>query len=723
MSTEPGAVEQLRLTVTASFTAEPLEAAITFWARQLGLSLSLRFAPSGQVLAQLLDPDSTLAGNPDGINLVLLRLEDFRPDGAPAPGERELAELAAALRIAAARGSGQLLLAVCPGPPGGGTRPDLGRSLLASVAASPAIHVLDPELTAARYPTTDYADEFAYQLGQVPYTPAYFAALGTALVREIQAIGTPRPKLLVVDCDQTLWDGVVGEDGPDGVRIGPDRRELQQFLVDQHDAGRLVCLCSKNLPADLWAVFDRHPDAPLTRAHLAGARINWQPKSANVRELAAELGVALDSVVFLDDNPVECAELRAALPAVLALPVPAEAGAAVRFLRHCWPLDAPQVTEDDRHRTARYHQERQRQAWREEAPTLAAFLAGLRLTVTISPLQAGDLAQVARAAQLTQRTNQFNLATTRHTPAELAAQATRWSVVDVSDRFGEYGLTGLVRASVGADALVVDALLLSCRVLGRGVEHRVLAYLGKLACDHGVAVVELAYRPTDRNQVARVFLARIAGAPVRVESGTWWYAIPADTAAAATPAAAPAAESNGGAAAPDPVPAVGGPDRPGTPPAGGAAGPLVTRIATTLATPAQLLAAIEADRVAQAQLPGPGSWQPGPVEAEIAKRWTELLRRSPTAATDNFFALGGQSLQVVQFMAWVRERFGVELPVDRLFTSTFTVADAAAAITQRQLDQVAGHFGQVSAAQAEELLEAVERLSDAEIDALLAAEE
>jgi FkbH-like protein len=660
-------LDPIPVVVAASFTAGPLGDVLDFWSAELGVRFDVTFAPDGQVFQQLLDPAAALARNTNGFNVVLVRPADLGDGAADAA-----ADLAAAIHAAADRSPAPLLVAACPPVPAGFTlavdRPNV------------------VTVTTDAYPVTDVADAYAERVGGIPFTPTFFAALGTALVRAAHARLTPRPKALVVDCDHTLWDGVVGEDGPAGVSIGPDRQELHRFLADQHDTGRLICLCSKNSEADVAAVFESRSEMGLRTGQLAATRVNWRPKSANLRELADELGVGLDSVVFLDDSPIECAEVRAGCPEALTLQVPREPAHALAFLRHCWPLDTGPVTDEDRHRTERHHQEKQRRQLRSASMSLADFLSRLDVRVRVEPAR---LEQHARIAQLTQRTNQFNLTGRRYTAADLPHLGLSCLTVDVTDRFGAYGLVGAVLYEVAGDALRVDSFLLSCRVLGRGVEHRMLAHLGALALDLGADRVILPFVPNTRNQPARDFLDQVAST---VDGG---YELTASAAAAVC--------HRPDATAPPPVPVAA---RSGEPPMDWR---LVERIATVLADPAAIERAVAA-RFA----PAPCAVTADPLEAHVVRLWTELLGVAPASAHDNFFALGGQSLQLVQFMARVRQAYGVELPVDLLFTPAFTVAEAARTIRERQLDAA-------GPAALDDALAALDRLSDEEIEALLAA--
>ncbi|MEW9532188.1 HAD-IIIC family phosphatase [Microbispora sp. NPDC049125] len=691
-------MHNIALGVAATFTAEPLGDALRFWLAELGVEGDVAFAPYDQVFPSLLDPGSVLGRA--GAAVVLVRAEDL-VDGVSAsdPSALDAAadDLAAALRTSAGAAGAVHLVAVCPASPEHGS-PEAHARLAARLShafeGDRAVSVLT---SAEPYEPADpeaVHDAFADRTGNVPYTDRYFAALGAALARRLHATTTPRPKVVVADCDGTLWDGVVGEDGPDGVVIGPERMEIWQELARQVAAGRLVCLSSKNEEKDVREVFARHPELPFGLDDVAAMRVGWEAKSAALRSLAAELNLGLDSFVFLDDSPVECAEVRAGCPEVLTLQLPADAAGAAAFLRHCWPLDLAAVTEADRVRTRYYQQERRREQARGEM-SLADFFDTLDLRVTITP--AGPEHE-ARAVQLAERTNQFNLSGTRRLDGD------EKFVVDVRDRFGDYGVVGLTDVQADGDTLRAGAFLLSCRALGRGVEHRMLAHLGTLARERGLARVALSFRATERNQPARDFLATLPAAVEPRGEEAAWYVLDAGDAAAVVHSPGPAQER--GAQERGAQERGAGAARTTELAAAPAAWGAVERIATRLTGAEAILDAMRAARPV-AEVAGAS-----PAEATVMRIWAELLDVAPTSVGDGFFELGGHSLRLVQFMARVRAEFGVELPFDTLYTTSFTVAEVAKVIEERQLadtgdEELAG------------LLDELAGLSDEEIEALL----
>jgi FkbH-like protein len=313
-----------------------------------------------------------------------------------------------------------------------------------------------------------------------------------------------------MDCDNTLWGGVVGEDGALGVDAGEDAPgnahvELQRYALRLREQGVLLAIVSKNDEPDVWEVFDRHPGMLLKREHLAAARINWRPKSENLRELAAELRLGSDSLVFIDDSPAECAEVRANAPEITVIHLDDDPAHFVGLLERACAFDRLALTSEDAQRAEMYSQERQREQLRGGA-TMDEYLAGLQLVVRIATV--GE-EHVARVAQLVNKTNQFNLTTGRRTESEVRTLVSdpswRAYAVWVQDRFGDYGLTGAAFCRREPESWSVDTLLLSCRVLGRGVETALLSCLLQQAEADGASRLRGRFIPSAKNEMAAAY--------------------------------------------------------------------------------------------------------------------------------------------------------------------------------------------------------------------------
>ena len=256
--------------------------------------------------------------------------------------ERNLKELVALLKRGGDKASVPLLLGICPPSPG--ALASLSDAFVRRMAdwmareleEQPAVSVIHFSDFESDYDWGVYYDAYRDELGRIPYTPRFFAAMATLLVRRLHALRRNPYKVIALDCDNTLWEGVCGEQGAEGVRIGPGFQALQQFMVEQKKQGMLLCLASKNSEEDVKRVFDRREEMVLKWDDLAGWKINWESKSGNLQALAGELNVGLDSFIFLDDNAVECAEVGANAPAVLPLQLPAETDKIPAFLKHVW---------------------------------------------------------------------------------------------------------------------------------------------------------------------------------------------------------------------------------------------------------------------------------------------------------------------------------------------------------------------------------------------------
>jgi FkbH-like protein len=661
---------------------------LSFWNDELGLGMPVRFAAFNQVFQALLDPTSVLNTNAGGVNVVLARLEDWAAAGDDAPGQ-----FAEALRKAPV--AAEWIVILCPGL---GKHAEAASMLRASLAGLGSVQFAEADEVLALYPVSEVADAAAEALGRVPYTEEFFAALGTWIARRVNALRMPPYKVLALDCDNTLWEGICGEDGPAGVKIGPGNVALQRIALEQREAGMLLALCSKNNEADVFETMAAHPEMPLKPEHLTAWRINWEPKSAGLDALASELDLALDSFVFADDDRRECAEVQASCPGVLTLPLPEDAGEMQDFLRHVWAFDRVRVTEADRKRAEQYAQRAERQNAARMAGSLAEFLAGIQLQVRIAAPAAGEL---ARVAQVTQRTNQMNTSGARFTEAELRARLDAGTLeclaVHVADRFGDYGLVGVMLYRAEETALRVEAMLLSCRALGRGVEHRMLAHVGRLAVERGLETIEIAFTPMARNAPARAFLESFG---VGCEKGL--YSIPASEAAAhvwtppETPAVLPSSNEGGPRAAAR---------RMGD----------YARIANSLRTAGQVVAAVKARRgAARLRHVAAEGLPQGETEERLAALWTELLGASPIGRDESFFDLGGHSLLAVQLLSRITREFGVELTLDVVYGGPLTIAELARAIELGGLEMA-------SPEEYEALLREIEAMPDEEVRAQLEA--
>lgn len=664
-----------RFVLSASFTAEPIEPVLRFWGERLETLFEVGFAPYNQIVQTLASPSSEFAQNPHGLNVVLARVEDL---GEMPRLERNFMDLLKAVQSAPTRMAAPLVFVLCPpSVEFAALCPAFAKRAEALLAHTPGLHYLSYEEIERLYPVANPGSEEGERLGRIPYTDLYFCALGTALVRLAQGLNRPPFKVIALDCDNTLWKGICGEDGPRGIVVDEGRRALQNFMVDQHESGTLLVMVSKNNEQDVLDTFSQNPEMPLKLRHFVSYGLNWDSKAANLVELAQELSVGLDTFIFVDDNPKEVAEAAENVPEVLSLALPAEESRIETFLQNIWAFDHWSETREDRNRNAYYAQAQEFGREWKQAEDLKHFMDSLELSVRFEQLNTD---QLPRAAQLTQRTNQFNFSGIRRTEAELRdalKEGLEGLTVLVADRFGEYGLTGLILFQAAGDSLEIETFLLSCRVLGRGVEHAVVRHMARLAVARKLDKLVLRFKHTERNQPAERFLKRLGERPFAAADlqNLEWQ---------------PERQEQ-------PSPA-----RTGSPIA--SKRPDYAGIARTLQTPERILAAM---RSRTAYVVDAGFSE---TEQRLARIWGELLGKPPSLVTDNFFDLGGHSLLMVRLIMRVRESFGVELAVDDVYSASLTLGDLARTVERHQMGD-AGEY--------EALLREIEGMPDEEVQRLL----
>jgi len=530
----PDAPAGISVGVAASFTAEPLEP-------QLGTALidagyadpEIHFAEYNQLHQVCLDPGA-VAPHLD-VLILLWRIEDVFEreflrylEGDDTAADRigdDTAQLAALVTALDANAALDLVVSMPPYPAGwnvdlrdAATTARVGRLhrrvvsiWLDAIEPKPAIALVDLDALQRHAGEAGTFDAAKWAMYRQPFRSEFWMLLGAQLAATVQRRTAPPPKCIVLDCDNTLWGGIVGEDGIGGIELGdafPGRafQEFQRQLHRLRTQGVMLAVVSKNNEGDVLEVFERHEGMVLTGEDITAWRVNWEPKPENIASIVAEVNIGADSVVFVDDNPVEIDEARARVPGLRCLLVPEELADLPSLLAESGLFRGLRASAEDKQRTEMMQSETERRA---VAGTMSRddFLASLGLRVSV--VEAGE-AQIARVAQLTQKTNQFNLTTIRRTEKEIrdlvaAPDATVYAA-GVSDRFGDYGIVGVAIVETGTGAWTIDTFLLSCRVLGRGVERAFLAAIASDAAAAGAPALRGRYEPTRKNgQVAGFF--------------------------------------------------------------------------------------------------------------------------------------------------------------------------------------------------------------------------
>ena len=463
-------------------------------------------------------------------------------------GARE-AELRARWRLVLQGATGFRTVFLCGlhrigAPTAGGDRLDavlsrLNQALCDEAAAFANVRWIDMEAMVGALGRKTALDLRFYLRNAAPYSPAFLDEWARQLSAASRAYGTRFLKALVLDCDNTLWGGVLGEDLASGIKLSPHDypgnifyRAQTEFLALQRQ-GVLLCLCSKNDAAEVDALLDSHPDMVLRQADIVAKQVNWTDKVSNLRQIAKDLNIGLDSLVFLDDSAFECEAVRSQLPEVTVFQAPASPPDYLGVIAAIKDLFlAGGAMTDGTEKTEQYRTRAQALAEQQAFETQEEYLASLGLTVTLAR---DDTTRVARISELSQKSNQFNLTTIRYTPADIARlmadpAAAVWSL-EVADKFGAAGLTGVVVVRREGETASVESLFMSCRVLGRGIEFAIWPTI--FADAHGCTRIEAAYRPTEKNGQAADFYDRL-GLPLAGEAdGARTYA--ADLAAFAPP--------------------------------------------------------------------------------------------------------------------------------------------------------------------------------------------
>jgi FkbH-like protein len=388
------------------------------------------------------------------------------------------------------------------------------------------VYVLDVEQLVIEIGSSAFFDRRMYAIAKVPYGSEALSRLALEHVKYLRAFLGRAKKVLVLDADNTIWGGIVGEDGLDGIRLDSDSAaagylELQRHVAELGRKGVVLALNSSNERADVLEVFAKRPEMLLRAADFAVIVANWEDKAENLLGIARTLDLSLDSFVFVDDDPVQCARVRGALPEVVVVELEGDPFSfAPRLARAGW-FDTLALTDEDRRRNELYRADVKRHELEQVAESSEEFVSSLGVHLFISRLARGGL---ARAASLTQRTNQFNLTTRRYTEPQLrdvlVDPASSAFTVRLVDRFGDIGVIGLVLLRREGPRALIDVFLMSCRALRRRVEDSMLAFAVSQALRSGATEVIGTYAPTAKNAQTATFYPDHGFEPLPLAAGS-----------------------------------------------------------------------------------------------------------------------------------------------------------------------------------------------------------
>jgi len=408
---------------------------------------------------------------------------------------------------------------------------------LCEAAAQDGVLLLDVARASERDGIDAWFEAGRWLQGKLEIAPQAAPVYGDMVARILAAQRGLSKKCLVLDLDNTLWGGVIGDDGIEGIVLGEGSAAGEAHLALQHYAKRLkergviLAVCSKNDPGIAEAVFHDHPEMVLRRSDIAAFLANWDDKAKNLKAIATRLNIGIDSLVFVDDNPVERARVRQSLPMVAVPELPEDAAQYVRCLADAGYFEAVSFTLEDRDRAQQYAENAERDALFESAQSMDEFLRGLKMSVQFGPFTAVDQ---PRVVQLINKTNQFNTTTRRYTSEEIAILTNLHSALTLQfrllDRIGDNGLVSamiLRPTPEDEDVLEIENWVMSCRVFGRQLEHEAMNIAVEAARQRGARALVAEYIATSKNNVISALYSSLGFAAVNqtvsTSGATRWF--------------------------------------------------------------------------------------------------------------------------------------------------------------------------------------------------------
>jgi FkbH-like protein len=375
------------------------------------------------------------------------------------------------------------------------------------------VKVLDITEFYRRYSEKDLIDWKFYFISQMGLSPRLNKDFKTWWMQKNKSIELKRKKCLILDLDNTLWGGILGEDGIDGIKIGgeyPGKAFLywQEALLELSKTGVVLAVCSKNNEHDVLEAWDKNPFMVLRKENFVAYRINWNDKASNIRELSEELNIGLDSFVFVDDNPTERELVKQMLPMVSVPDFPNQPYDFPSFFKYLVDeyFKVYSITAEDKRKTEQYKENVARKHAQSSFTDFGDFIKSLNIKVTI---ECANEFNILRIAQITQKTNQFNLTTHRYKDSDIKDFIEKGGLVwclSVSDRFGDSGITGAIMVNTNGE---IDTFLLSCRILGKGIEFVFIKKILSILSSCGYETITAKYIPTSKNAQVKEFWEKV----------------------------------------------------------------------------------------------------------------------------------------------------------------------------------------------------------------------
>lgn len=515
-----------KVALLGSYTTTQLATMLRLAAFREGIALDIHQADYGQYQQEIINPSSGLyAFDPDFILLAVhtgeLNLPAFSVNPEE-PVEAEASRWQSLWQIAANRCKARVIMHNFAAPldnPFGhlaarlpGSRPAMIQQLNIQLGqrAGANVSIVDCDHLASVFGKRRWFDDRYWHISKQAVALDALPLLARHTIAVLAADLGLSKKCLVLDLDNTLWGGVIGEDGLAGIRIGQGSPEgeaylaFQRFVLDLKNKGVILAVCSKNNDADAREPFLKHPDMLLKLDDLAMFVANWERKPDNIRRIAQSLNIGLDSMVFVDDNPAEREVIRQFLPEVDVIDLPADPSGYRRALIEYVMFESSSFTTEDAARTDQYRAKAQIAELEAASGSIEDFYRSLQMKAVVAPF---DELHLPRIVQLIGKTNQFNLTTRRHTMPAVRQFMTEPDCLHLylklHDRFADHGLVSILIARKVGEVMDIDTWLMSCRVIGRTVEAELLAHLCRFAIDHGCIAIQGTYIPTSKNAMVK----------------------------------------------------------------------------------------------------------------------------------------------------------------------------------------------------------------------------
>ena len=532
--------EHMHIAICGSMTVAPIEPYLGAHLLRKGFSPTITIGPFSQLWDICFDHHAVLGSREPSAIVLLWRIEDLFPrllsDGLGEPAtlsdlHTELSRFAQAVAQLRRSFAGTIVVSTPPYPSVPGfdltavqaantmaVFSSLYKFWMEAISGIERVRVFDLHGLLTKVGFGQAHDNRKWLLYRQPYTEQLWFDAGRMIGRILAAERISSKKCIVLDLDNTLWGGIVGEDGLEGIQLsdefpGKAYRDFQRYLLHLKNNGILLAVASKNNPGDAYEVFEKHDAMVLSRSDITHFEIHWESKVESIKRIAQTLDIGLDSLVFVDDSLKEIAEVSARLPEVTCIVVPEELADLPSLLASTELFDVAEITDEDRRRTemitANIARKQTQSTMSEEE-----FRQSLGLEIDVFTV---DRQHLARVTQLINKTNQFNLTTIRRTQDEVEALvASKDALVfgmHVRDKYGDYGLVGVAILKRHEATCIIDTLLMSCRVLGRGAENALFAAIGEGAAAFGCQILQGKYVPTAKNAMVKDLYQRFHFTP------------------------------------------------------------------------------------------------------------------------------------------------------------------------------------------------------------------